>query len=84
MCASPIDPVDLLISAGVDYLHLNRYNISIDIVERLHYYGKKIIAWDNIVEESTFKLLTEMNVDGATTDRPDLFLKFLNSQTPVR
>lgn len=84
LCSIPENPVAMLADAGVDYLHLNRYNISIEVVDLLHYYGKKVIAWDSIVEESTFKQLLEMNVDGATTDRPDLFIEYLYSLNTVR
>lgn len=84
MCAWPLDPVGLLEQTGADTLHLNRYMITEEIVEILHTNNKKIIAWDSIIEESTFELLLNMNVDGATTDRPDLFIKFLTRLTPVR
>jgi glycerophosphoryl diester phosphodiesterase len=84
MCAWSIDPVGLLEQAGADTLHLNRHNITGKIVEFLHEHNKKIIAWDNIIAESTFQSLIDMNVDGATSDRPDLFFKFLNRLTPVR
>ncbi len=84
MCAWPLDPVGILEQTGAGTLHLNRYMITEEIVKILHINNKKIIAWDSIVEESTFRLLLDMNVDGATTDRPDLFLSYLNSLTPVR
>jgi len=78
MCAWPIDPIELLEQAGADSIHLNRYIITDEIVEFLHNHNKKIVAWDSILEENTFRLLLDMNVDGATTDRPDLFLAYLN------
>jgi len=84
MCAWPIDPVGLLEQAGADSLHLNRHVVTGNMVGFLHAHGKKVIAWDNIVTEISFLTLIDMKVDGATTDRPDLFLKFLNSLTPVR
>ncbi len=77
MCAWPIDPVQLLEKAGAEMLHLNRHVITSEIVELLHSRGKKIIAWDSIVEKNIFESLISMGVDGATTDRPDLFLDFL-------
>jgi len=84
MCAWPLDPVGILEQTGADTLHLNRYMITEEIVEILHTNNKKIIAWDSIIEENTFKFLMNINVDGATTDRPDLFFNFLNRLTPVR
>ena len=84
MCAWTINPIELLDQAGADTLHLNRYMITEEIVEYLHSQNKKIVVWDSIIEESTFRLLMDMDVDGATTDRPDLFIKFLNRLTPVR
>jgi len=84
MCSWPLSPLGLLEETGAENLHLNRFMITENIVELLHAHNKKIIAWDNVIEESTFKSLIDMNVDGATSDRPDLFLSFLNSLNPVR
>jgi len=84
MCAWPINPLEILEQAGAESFHLSRHNITQQRVDFFHSYGKKIIAWNDIVEESIFKELVEMNVDGATTDRPDIFLNYLNSLTPVR
>ncbi len=84
MSAWPIAPAELLDQAGAEALHLNRHVITPEIVELLHSRDKKIIAWDSIVENDTFESLLSMHVDGATTDRPDLFLAYLNSLTPVR
>ena len=77
MCSWPVDAVELLEQTGADTLHLNRSMITNQIVEYLHRNNKKIVAWDSITEDRTFKFLMDMNVDGATTDRPDLFIEYL-------
>lgn len=82
MSAAVIDPVTLLKEAGVEYLHLSKWNLSGKLVDNLHHAGMKIIAWENIVGEEDFRRLVEWKVDGATTDRPDLFLEFIQRYQP--
>ncbi len=78
MSSIPMDPIGMLEQADAEYLHLNRHYISKEIVELIHRNNKKIIAWNNIISEDEFQAILDLGVDGATTDRPDLFLKFLN------
>ena len=77
MCSLPIDPVGLLKEAGAGNIHLSKGLISTEIVEKIHRNGCKVVAWENIIEERDFLGLLTMGVDGATTDRPDLFLEVL-------
>ena len=77
MCALPIDPVGMLKEAGARNIHLPRRLISTEIVEKMHNNNCKVVAWENIIEERDFLDLLSMGVDGATTDRPDLFLEVL-------
>jgi len=84
MCSVPIDPVGLLDQAGADTLHLIHHNISLEIVEQLHRNRKSIFAWGKVIDEDVFRKLIEWNVDGATSDRPDLFLDYIKSKKPDR
>ncbi len=78
MCSTVIDPHSLLSEAGAEFLHLTKGAITKEIVQKIHKKGCKVIAWEHIIEERDFSDLVLAGVDGATTDRPDLFLDFLN------
>lgn len=78
MCSLPIDPASLVKECGAAFLHISKWNISADLVKDLHAEGIGVVGWENIVNEDDFRLLVECGADGATTDRPDLFLGFLN------
>ncbi len=77
MCSAVIDPYALLQEAGAQCLHLNKRLITAGLVEKIHKKGCKVIAWDHIIKANDFLDLVSSGVDGATTDRPDLFLRFL-------
>lgn len=79
MCASVINPHRLLLEAGAECLHLAKRAITKEIVKNIHKKGCKVIAWEHIIGERDFSDLVLAGVDGATTDRPDLFIDFVKT-----
>ncbi len=78
MCSIPVDPCHLLEICGASYLHLSKDHISSTIVKELKDRGFGVIGWGGISGEKDFRFLVASGACGATTDRPDLFLDFLN------
>ncbi len=78
MCSVAADPGYLLEICGASYLHLSKDHISSSIVNGLKDRGFGVIGWGGISDEKDFRLLVDSGAYGATTDRPDLFLDFLN------
>jgi len=78
MCSVAADPCYLLEICGASYLHLSKDYISSSIVNELKDRGFGVIGWGGISGEKDFRFLVGSGASGATTDRPDLFLDFLN------
>lgn len=77
---NPVEPGNLLQSAGADALHVNYTRIDPQLVHTVHSLNKKIVAWGIIVEIPVIENLIDLGVDVIGSDRPDLVLQCLRNR----